>query len=209
MALQSNWGTLKGFVTTYALSIQWVDLGTLYYLKAFQNSFEVECYLVKDGGSDQTDFETNYKTTGNIISPATTNVQAQPPYGSKTIVVNGITHKLYSRFTGQQYPVNQGVNTLTYTVTYPWAKLIGVECVGCESLDIVNFAVYDNAQGTYSGTPNALLQQFAYSLNLPAGFYQRMAQFDADIYQGMVIEIAYTSKSAKTVGINFLIDQVV
>jgi hypothetical protein len=135
-------------------------------------------------------------------------VQSQPPYGSKTILVSGVTKRLFARFTGQQYAVTAGANTLTYTVTYAWAKLLGVEVVNCEALDTADFKVYDTAGGAYSGTPNALLNQFSYSLNLPKDYYQRMAQFDADIYAGMVIQITYTSVSAKTVGLNLFLDEV-
>lgn len=206
--METSWAVIKSFANTYQISIQWIDLGTTYFLKAFQGSFEVECYLPKDGGTDQTDFETNYKPKGNIPILANTNIQSLAPYGSKTITINGVVKKLYSRFTGQQYSLVAGSNTLNFTATLAWAKLLGVEAVNCEALDYVDFKVYDNATGTYSGTPNLLLNQFSFALNLPKDFYQRMAQFDADIYAGMVIQITYYSQSAKNIGINFLFDEV-
>jgi hypothetical protein len=143
-----------------------------------------------------------------IQSQPAVSINSQPPFGSKSILVNGVTKKLFARFTGQQYTVAIGVNTLTYTATYAWAKLLGVEVVNCEALDTTDFKVYDTAQGTYSGTPNALLNQFSYALNLPKDYYQRMAQFDADIYAGMVIQITYTSISAKTIGLNLFLNEV-
>lgn len=139
--------------------------------------------------------------------PALT-VIAQPPYGSKTITVGNGTKKLYARFTGVQFSVSQGSNTLNYVVTYAWAKLLGIEVVNCEALDNADLKVYDTASGTYSGVPNLLLNQFSYTINLPKDFYVRMAQFDADIYAGMVIQITYVSQSAKTIGLNLLIDEV-
>lgn len=156
---------------------------------------------------DQLDFETNFKTSGNLAVGQT--IVSQPPYGAKTVTVNGVVHKLFSRMTGLQYSVSTGANTITYTATYPWTKLIGVEVVNCEALDTADFIVYDTPGGTYSGVPNQLLQQFSYTLNMPKDFYIRMAQFDADLYQGMVIQINYTSVSNKTIGINLLMNQVV
>lgn len=208
MALTATWPIIKTFITTYQISIQWIDLGNLYYLKAYQDKFEVECYLVKDGDADQIDFETNYKTNGNKPTIVPTTVQANPPYGSKTIVINGVTKSLFARFTGLQYSLSTGTNTLNYTATYPWSKLLGVEAVGCELLDTVDFKVYDTASGTYSGHANALLNQFSYTLNLPKDYYLRMAQFDADLYVGMVIQMTYNSISNKTVGINLLLNEV-
>jgi hypothetical protein len=146
----------------------------------------------------------NVDSNGNLY----TSTNSQPPYGAKTILINGSSKKLFARFTGIQFSLQQGSNTLVYTNPYPWAKIIGVEVVNCEALDTADLKVYDTSSGTYSGIPNALLNQFSYSLNLSKDFYQRMAQFDADIYQGMVIQIIYTSQNAKTVGINLLLDEV-
>lgn len=139
--------------------------------------------------------------------PAIT-ITATPPYSSKSIVVAGATKKLYARNTGIQSAVVAGSNTFNYTATYAWAKLLGVEALNCEALDTVDFKVYDTAAGTYSGFPNAFLNQFAYALNLPKDFYQKMSQFDADLYAGMIIKITYVSQSAKTVGINLLMNEV-
>lgn len=143
-----------------------------------------------------------------VQSQPAVSVNSAPPYGSKTIVVNGATKRLFARFTGVQFAVAQGSNTLTYTATYAWAKLLGVEVVNSEALDTADLKVYDTAQGTYSGHANALLNQFSYTLNMPKDFYQRMAQFDADLYAGMIIQITYVSQSAKTIGLNLLLDEV-
>lgn len=207
-----NWTSFSGFVTARGVPLQWLDVGDgNYYLYAFEGPFSISCIIPQSSpaSSDQSDFETNYKTAGNKPIIQNASIQTQPPYGSKTIMVNGVTHSLFSRITGQQYSLVAGVNTITYTATYAWSKLIGVEAVNCEALDTVDFQVYDNSAGSYSGVPNKLLNQFSFALNLPKDYYIRMSQFDADIYPGMVISMTYTSRSAKTVGINFLLDQVI
>lgn len=143
-----------------------------------------------------------------IASQPAVVVSSSPAFASKTLIVNGVTKKLYARNTGIQASVVQGTNTITYTATYTWTKLLGVEAVNCEALDTVDFKVYDTAQGTYSGYANALLNQFSYTLNLPKDFYQKLSQFDADLYAGMVIQITYVSQSAKIVGLNLLMNEV-
>lgn len=157
---------------------------------------------------DGTPLSENVVQNVAIQSQPSVTIMATPPYGSKTITVAGVTKKLFARNTGFQQAVSVGANTIDYVVSYPWVKLLGVEAINCEALDTVDFKVYDNAAGTYSGVPNVLLNQFAYAINLPKDFYQKMSQFDADLYIGMIIRITYTSISAKTVGINLLMNEV-
>jgi hypothetical protein len=203
-----EYSIIKDFCTTRALSIQYVDLGDSYELSAFDNIFKLECNLPKSDTTNTTDFETNLKPGGNkpIINNVAT--QSNAPFGSKTIIINGVIKKLYARFTGYQQSLSAGSNTIDYTITYPWVKIIGIEVVNCEALDTADLKVYDTSTGTYSGVPNALLNQFSYTLNLPKDYYLKMAQFDADIYQNMIVKVVYNSVSAKTVGINLLFNEV-
>jgi hypothetical protein len=136
------------------------------------------------------------------------NVNSFPAFGAKTIVANGITKKLYARNIGIQQAVTSGTNTISYTINQPWTKIVGVEVVNSEALDTVDLKIFDTSTGYYSGVPDYMLNQFAFSHNIPKDYYIRIAQFDADIYQGMIIEITYNSISAKTVGINFIMNEV-
>lgn len=143
------------------------------------------------------------------LLPIKTSVQTIPAFGAKTFIhTDGTLKKLYARNTGIQQVLAVGANTISYTLTYPWVKIIGVEVINAEALDYVDLKVKDTAAGTYSGVANYVLNQFAYSHNIPKDYYIRMAQFDADIYVGMVIEISYHSVSAKTVGINLIMNEV-
>jgi hypothetical protein len=63
--MQTTWATIKSFSVTRNISIQWIDLDDSYHLKVFDGPFELEYALLKDGGSDQIDFETNFKSQGN------------------------------------------------------------------------------------------------------------------------------------------------
>lgn len=64
--MQAPWSTIKTFCTTFSIPVDYIDLGAIYYIRAVKGSFNVECYLNKDGGADQIDFETNFKTDGNV-----------------------------------------------------------------------------------------------------------------------------------------------
>jgi hypothetical protein len=134
-------------------------------------------------------------------------VVATPPFGSKTIGINGVTKHLYARYAGFQASLVTGSNILTYAVSYPWVKMLGIEAINCEALDIADLEILDTATGTYSGHPNAVLNQFGYSINLPANYYRQQAEFDVDLYSGMVVRLTYTSISDKMVGVNLLMNE--
>ena len=137
-------------------------------------------------------------------SPQSVSISSTPTFTSKTIG----TKKLFARNIGIQQVLVQGSNTFTYTVSFPWVKFVGVEVINAEALDFVDFQVLDNAQGSYSGIPNQLLNQFGFSTNIAKDFYQRICSYDADIYGGMSFKMIYTSMSAKTIGINFMLNEV-
>jgi hypothetical protein len=73
-----TWAVIKSFCISRNLSIQFIDLGAYYWLKAFDGIFEVEFNLIKDSGPDQIDFESGLMLTGNkafVQSTATKDVQ--------------------------------------------------------------------------------------------------------------------------------------
>jgi len=197
----------KAFVTSRQLSAQYIDADGNYYLKAFDGYFSVECNLVKDVDvADTADFEANLKPNGNK-SP-TLAIGSLPPFGAKTFLLNGATKKLFARNTGVQFAVAAGSNVLTYTATYAWAKIIGMELINGEALDTCQLKVLDSLAGTYSGVPSAVLNQFGYTLNMAKDFYSRTSPFDADLYVGMQLQFTYVSISAKTLGLNIIQNEV-
>lgn len=129
------------------------------------------------------------------------NISTIPSFSAKNVG----TKKLFARNTGMQETLTAGSNIVTFPITFPWVKITGMEIVGCEALDTVSMRVFDTATGTYSAVPNYMLNQFGFTINLPAGYYERTSTFDADLYQGMTIQLTYTSASAKRIGVNFII----
>jgi len=199
--VEVTWAEFKNFVTQRNLSIQFVEMRGNYFMKAFDGFFNLECILsVGTGDSDTTDFETNFKTNGNKTQPQ--QIQA---FSSKTLP-NG--KKLYKREHGIQSNLTSGANTILYTIPYAWVKIIGLELVGGELLDTVDFFVLDSTSGTYSGVPNYTLNQFGFNVNVAPDEYVNVCNYDADLYYGMQVKIVYNSVSNKTVGINFNLNEV-
>jgi hypothetical protein len=192
---------LKAFVVANSLNLFREDEGAAWYVFSINGDVIHETRIFKDGGSDQADFESSFSSL-SLSNPASSIIQ---PFASKTLQ-NG--KKLYARTTGFQAALTAGANVITYTAIYPWAKVIGIEVINCEALDTANLKVIDTATGTYSTIPNYQLNQFAFSVNFPKDFYQRISPFDADLYVGMIIKIEYTSVSAKTVGFNLIMSEV-
>ena len=60
-----SWTELKNFIDNRSLSCQYLDIGGKYYITAIDGLYALSCEMLKDGGSDQTDFDTNYKSEGN------------------------------------------------------------------------------------------------------------------------------------------------
>lgn len=127
------------------------------------------------------------------------------PFNSK-ILPDG--QKLYSRVHGEEKSLTTGSNTLTFSVPYPTVKMTGIELIGAEFGDKVDFKILDDSSGTYSTIPNHTLNQFGYNVYLSKDYYIRESSYDADLYYGMVVEITYNSVSTKSVYINYLLHEV-
>lgn len=57
----------KQFVDDHSISVEYVEFTDRYYLSAEQGSISFIHILPKDGHSNQTDFESNYKSAGNSL----------------------------------------------------------------------------------------------------------------------------------------------
>lgn len=171
--------------------------------------------VFKETISEQNQIDLAALITAHVATPLedkqTTLVEVKTiaPYGNKQVTLaNGLVKDLYARNTGIKYDLDIGDNVISYSIPYPQCKIIGMQAINCEALDTVDFQVIDSPSGAYSGVANKVLNQFAYKLVLPNGFYERYSKFDADIYYGMSLKITYNSVSAKTVGLNVIMDEV-
>jgi hypothetical protein len=204
--MELTWAEFKKFVDTRLLSVQYAEVGSNYWLKAFDGTFNVECLVPLDETNvDTAVFIASYKANGN--KKLFTEVSSIPSFGAKSFYSGTTLKKLYARFTGQQFALSIGANTCDFTMAYPWVKMVGLELIGGELGDTASLKVIDTALGTYSGVPNYTLNQFGYVVNVAKDFYARASQFDSDLYPGMIIRLEYTSISAKTIGVNYLINE--
>lgn len=199
------WSDIKAFIDQRKVAFQWISLSGRYHICAYDGGFSLFCMLMQDGSAatDITDFETNYKVNGNKSPIQSMPILSTPAFASKTFG----TKNLYKRVVGQQFPLIAGNNTLLYIEQFPWVKFMALEIINGEVGDYVSLYILDTATGTYSGFPNATLNQFGFSANVGAGFYSHKSEFDADLYQGLQVKIVYTSKSIKTIGINYVMNE--
>ena len=166
--------------------------GTYLYVVTVNQATEIEEQSIKNAF---------YKASN---SPQLISVTSSPAFASKMLG----TYKLYKRVVGIQPSVIVGENTILHTVTFPWVKMTGIELVNGENLDKVSFWVLDSETGQISSVPNYPLNQFGFSVNVSKDYYEHKSEFDADLYAGLQIKILYTSMSAKTIGLNFIFNEV-
>lgn len=115
---------------------------------------------------------------------------------------------IFKREHGVQFVLAVGQNDCIFTVPYNWVKIIGVEIINGQSLDYCDFYILDSITGTYSTIPNYQLNQFGYSVNISSDFFQKVNNYEADLYLGMQIKIVYYSQSIKTIGINYNLNEI-
>lgn len=198
--IECPWSEIKRLADSKGLPLQWIEVAGNYHIILADGPFLLSTSLpVGVGDADTSVFEATYKAAGNKRTESNA-----PSFTSKLVG----TKKLFARNTGYQFALSAGSNIFTITASLPWAKVTGVEVFGAETLDYADFKVKDTAAGTYSGIPNYILNQFGFAVNIAKDYYRREATFDADLYQGMVLEFTYNSVSAKTIGINIIMAEV-
>jgi hypothetical protein len=150
---------------------------------------------------EQEDHILNY-----VYSLTTTPMQIiSQPFSTKTIGEKN----LYKRVHGIQAQLVQGENTILFTTPYNQCKITGLTIVNGESLDYGSFYVCDAASNPYYGVANAVLNQFSFNTNISKDFFKCESEYAADLILNLQLKIVYNSVSAKTIGINFLLHEVV
>lgn len=198
----NTWTEFKTLVIgTKQLKFQYTENSTSYELYANESVFVWNTTVLK-ATSDCTDFEANHKANGN--QKIMLDVGTMPAFASKTFG----TKKLFKRVIGFTQALTTGANTVSWTCSFPWVKLMALELVGGEIGDIADLKVKDSNAGLITGVPNYLLNQFGWSYNIYGNYSKHYSEFDADLYAGLVIEITYTSISNKTIGVNIITNEV-
>jgi hypothetical protein len=164
--------------------------------------------LVLSGGLGVTNDGTNYLDPISGLrslqeSLIETRVVSNPPFAGKTVGEK----KIFSRMTGKKFPVTVGVNTLDFLIPKTEMKMNGVEITNGKVGETVNFKVLDTATGAISTIPNFMLNQFAFDVNLPDGFYSQKSNYDADVIKDLVIRIEITAVEARDLCVNYLLHE--
>lgn len=203
--MEISWSEFKKFVVDKGLSIQHVEVKGNYWMKAFDGAFSMECLIpISDDNVDTLDFVANFKSFGNKKVNQPIEVSSVPAFASKTIG----DKRLFKRVVGMSVDVTVGVTDILWTCSFPWVKFMAIEIANCSAMDSISLYVLDTVTGTYSTVPNCILNQFGFGAVLSEGSYKHSSEFDADLYSGLQIKIVYTSVSIKTVGVNFVMNEV-
>lgn len=141
-----------------------------------------------------------FKPQGNTI-----NLQ---PFASKVLDCG---KKLYRRKHGiRKECLANATTVIDFVVPYAECKIDEVEIVNCTGNDSVDLKIKDTVAGSYSGVPNYTLEQFGYSVCLSDLYYTDTSNYDATLYQGMIVEVTYNNNEAdaKQIGINIVLHEV-
>ena len=204
MEIQVEWEDLKSFVSDRKLSWQYVEFSHAYVVIAIDGPITLSTHIKKESpiNSDQSDFETNFKSLSTSNSSYTDAsgrpIQANTPFG---------TAENHS-FKGRGISGNAVKNTTTnidWTVpvgeTY---ELNGVEIYNGVLGDKIQMKVMDDALGTYSGFPNAQLDEFGIDWNMHPDMFNDMP-YSATVMPGMIVRFVYENNDVnndRTIYIN-------
>lgn len=66
LVVDLSWSNFKGIIS--APNMLYADLSGNYYISGSTANANYTCKIIKNGGSDQTDFEANYKSSATSLT---------------------------------------------------------------------------------------------------------------------------------------------
>ena len=144
----------------------------------------------------------------NLISKLEKDIAIKTYPFTDKILPNG--KKLYIRVHGIQESVSGSPDTIDFNIPYNACKLTGIEIINGSVGDTCNLKIIDTPEGIVSGTPNAVLNQFGFDVNIGKDYYKRESSYDADLIKDMKIRVEYNSVNTLPVNvyINFILHEV-
>lgn len=143
------------------------------------------------------------------VAPAKVEITRREPFADKHLADGS---SLFRRKHGVRIDVpGNSVVPIQLTVPYAKCKIDEVEIVNCTAVDTCDFLVRDNSAGTFSSTPNSVLNHFGFDVNLSDIYYTDVSNYDATLYKTMIVEVTYANNEAttKSIGVNFVLHEVV
>jgi hypothetical protein len=208
--IQLKYNEIKALIQEGNVEYKSVEALSKITIFAFDDQFNVYCEVYKNS-----DEHIEYLATFASSESSKLKKDYSPAFNSKSLP-NG--QKLFKRVHGAgsvSIPAGQ-TGIIDFSVPYTHAKISGAEVFGGNHLDTIDLFILDTDTNTYSGAPieypNYLLNQFAFDVNLsPSGQYLSNSNYDADLYQSMVISCAIKNNGTETkiISINFILHEVV
>lgn len=152
--LHVSWATIKIFLDAKLLSSQWVDLDSNYYIFVYDGVFSISCVIPKTGSSDQTDFETNYKSNGNKLLAFSSNGIFIDRSGTTSSTPNTST-QIAPINLSRKYIFIQNVDEATIWINFTSAATIGqpsIELTGGSSFVLEGTSISTEAINVISAS---------------------------------------------------------
>lgn len=142
-------------------------------------------------------------------------VEVTPPFANKKLTDG---RSLFKRVHGANATISaNSTGTIDITVPYSEVKFTGAAIINCAVGDTVDFTVHDTYNNDISGLDtgtygnNVQLNQFGYDVEMSKDFYENTSQYDASLYQNMIVRCSYTNNDANNsryVAVNFEMHEV-
>lgn len=210
-----SWTEFKTLCKNNFLTMLMEEKETYYILITSNGPLVYRCDLQKNEipNSEQIDFETNFKNNCNK------KVLRNDAFAEKTLPSG---KKLFRRAWGIKSTLqSSGDTTIEFIVPYIWCKITTMEIVGLPKMMSVDLTVHADINGAFktslegsliqTGVPKYKLNQFGFDVNASKDFYKDHSEYDADLFQGMIIKIVIKGGDVNTptVGVNLTLHEVV
>lgn len=110
-------------------------------------------------------------------------------FASKAVAEGNLYRRKHGFKSEEIAPNSSGIIELV--IPYNAAKINQMELVNAREGDTVDLKAYDTPTGTISGVANYMLNQYAFKLELPNGYYMDKSDYNADFIKDMKIEVTY------------------
>lgn len=203
----TSWKWLKQTIDQKQVYPQYTEDDDNYKIKLYDGqAFIDECLINKTLEADyKEDFETNYKSKCN--KPL---IQQNVTFAAK-VLANG--NRIFRRVRGTSGNVQNTPDNIDFVIPFANCKITGLQILNGRLGDKATFQILDNAAGTISGTPNALLNTFAQDVYITPDVAIYPSKYDADLIQGLVLRIIYDAVDGellpRTIYVNYDLHEVV
>ena len=124
MIIKLNWDKIKEVITEKRLFLQYIDLGKSYHIATADGPFKYSCELEKDGGTDVTDFEDNYKADSNRPQTVAQSATVSNFCAKQIVIPSGV---LPSGICEWEYDTNVYLNKmLAVPVDAEWGDYVNI-----------------------------------------------------------------------------------